>query len=39
MIRDEDRWAGVVSDNNMIGLNAVFNSLLITTTARINNIL
>ena len=31
MIRDNDRWAGIVSDNNMIGLNAVFNSVTVNT--------
>ena len=33
MFRDGDRWTGIVSDNNMIGLNAVFNS--VTSTNRI----
>jgi hypothetical protein len=37
MLRDNDRWSGIVSDNNMIGLNAVFNSLTTTTIATINS--
>ena len=28
MFRDADRWTGIISDNNMIGLNANFNSVL-----------
>ena len=28
MFRDADRWTGIVSDNNMKGLNANFNSVL-----------
>jgi hypothetical protein len=27
MFRDNNRWCGIVSDNNMVGLNAVFNSV------------
>lgn len=28
MFRDADRWTGIVSDNNMIALNANFNSII-----------
>ena len=31
MFRDADRWTGIVSDNNMIALNATFNSTISKT--------
>ena len=33
IFRDGDRWSGIISDNNMIGLNANFNN--VTSTNRI----